>query len=64
MKNPKHLPKEPAHNEGNLKPDSQKIECRAYQLYQERGGEAGHDCEDWLRAERELQELGQVAMSH
>lgn len=61
MKNHKNNRKENTHTEGNL--DPQKIECRAYQLYQERGGDAGHDCEDWLQAERELKELGQVAMS-
>jgi hypothetical protein len=27
---------------------------RAYLLYLERGGEHGHDVEDWLRAEEEL----------
>jgi hypothetical protein len=26
----------------------------AYELYQRRGGEPGHDMDDWLRAEREL----------
>jgi hypothetical protein len=26
----------------------------AYELYQRRGGEPGHDTEDWLQAEREL----------
>lgn len=61
MKNQKNNHKDHSHTEGN--PDSQKIECRAYQLYQERGGEAGLDCEDWLKAERELKEVGQVAMS-
>ena len=61
MKNHKNKHKEHSHTNGNL--DPQKIECRAYELYQERGGEAGHDCEDWLQAERELKELGQVAMS-
>ena len=30
------------------------ISRRAYELYQERGCEDGHECEDWLRAEREL----------
>ena len=28
---------------------------RAYALYLARGGEDGHDVEDWLQAERELQ---------
>jgi len=27
---------------------------RAYDLFQARGGEHGHDIEDWLQAEREL----------
>jgi hypothetical protein len=47
-----------------LKPDRRKerrfshadIAERAYELYLRRGGEHGHDCEDWLRAERELRE--------
>jgi len=30
------------------------IARRAYDLYLARGGEHGHDLEDWLRAEREL----------
>ncbi len=62
MKNHKNKHKEHSHNECN--PDPQEIGCRAYQLYQERGSDAGHDCEDWLQAERELKEIGQVAMSH
>ena len=28
---------------------------RAYDLYLGRGGEHGHDVDDWLQAERELQ---------
>jgi hypothetical protein len=28
----------------------------AYQLYEERGREDGHDVDDWLRAETELTE--------
>ena len=30
------------------------IACRAYDLYLTRGGEPGHEMEDWLQAEREL----------
>jgi hypothetical protein len=30
------------------------IERRAYQLYEQRGREDGHDWDDWLQAEREL----------
>jgi hypothetical protein len=29
---------------------------RAYELFLERGGEHGHDVEDWLKAEREVRE--------
>jgi hypothetical protein len=32
------------------------IRCRAYGLYQARGGEPGADLDDWLRAEGELRE--------
>lgn len=32
----------------------QKIRSRAYERYLERGQEAGHDLEDWLQAEREI----------
>ena len=32
------------------------IAARAFALYCERGGQHGRDVEDWLRAERELQE--------
>ena len=32
----------------------QNIRHRAYEIYLERGGEPGHDLEDWLQAEREF----------
>ena len=35
-------------------PIEYQICSRAYELYQQRGGEAGHDVEDWLRAEEEI----------
>ena len=34
--------------------DEELIKKRAYELYQERGMEDGHDVEDWLRAEEEV----------
>ena len=37
-------------------PTSDDVARRAYELYQERGGEPGADVDDWLRAERELRE--------
>ena len=30
------------------------IRLRAYEIYCERGGQAGHELDDWLQAEREL----------
>jgi hypothetical protein len=33
------------------------IAARAYELYCERGCSHGHDVDDWLQAERELQEV-------
>ena len=35
-------------------PASDLIARRSYELYLARGGEHGHDVEDWLQAEREL----------
>jgi hypothetical protein len=32
----------------------QEIRCRAYELYEWRGREDGHEVEDWLQAEAEL----------
>jgi hypothetical protein len=35
-------------------PNHQEISRRAYEIYQKRGGESGHDVEDWLQATSEL----------
>lgn len=32
----------------------EKIRLRAYELYEQRGREDGHDVEDWLQAEGEV----------
>jgi hypothetical protein len=32
----------------------ERIRERAYELYEQRGGENGHDCDDWLQAESEI----------
>ena len=37
-------------------PSEEAIRDRAYHKYEERGREPGHDVDDWLEAERELQE--------
>lgn len=42
-----HLASEPTHED---------IARRAYQLFEDRGGERGDDLKDWLRAERELRD--------
>jgi DUF2934 family protein len=41
-------------------PLTEAIARRAYQLFLERGGEHGHDVEDWLQAERELIEAARA----
>ena len=38
---------------GVASPDA--VAVRAFELFQERGREPGHDVDDWLRAEQELQ---------
>jgi Protein of unknown function (DUF2934) len=35
-------------------PASEDVARRAYELFQARGGESGHELEHWLEAEREL----------
>ena len=32
----------------------QKIRIRAYEIYQQRGGQLGNELDDWLQAEHEL----------
>lgn len=39
---------------GNTLRDEE-IRRRAYEIYLERGEQPGHDLDDWLRAERELE---------
>jgi hypothetical protein len=34
--------------------DQEAVQRRAYELYEKRGREDGHDWDDWLAAEREL----------
>lgn len=58
MKHHKH-PHQPGSN-GKQNPDPKKIEHRAYELYLDRGCDHGHDCEDWLQAERELKTPAQA----
>ena len=39
-----------------LAPSYDEIAQRAYELFQRRGREPGHDQDDWLQAERDLRE--------
>ena len=36
-------------------PSEDEIRRRAYEIYVERGGTPGHELDDWIRSERELQ---------
>ncbi len=40
-----------AHQTPNIE---EKIRGRAYELFEARGGEVGHELEDWLQAEKEI----------
>ena len=40
------------------RPAAEDIAIRAHQIFVDRGGEPGHDVEDWLQAERELSQNG------
>ncbi|MFI5116542.1 MAG: DUF2934 domain-containing protein [Terriglobales bacterium] len=40
--------------QGSLELTEELIRVRAYQFYQERGCEDGHDFDDWLQAEAEI----------
>ena len=37
------------------------IRARAFQLYEQRGSDDGHDLEDWLQAEAELFQVDKAA---
>lgn len=41
-------------SELNVELQQERIRRRAYELYEQRGGEQGHDLDDWLRAESEF----------
>lgn len=55
MNTAKHSKKAPAVAISQTETEiAQRIRERAYQLFEERGGELGHDLEDWLQAEAEV----------
>ena len=37
------------------------VRCRAYELYEQRGREGGHELDDWLQAESEIAHQGTKA---
>ena len=53
---PKDPPKKPiANTPSESHPNVEEgIRHRAYEIYEERGREDGHDLEDWLRAQAEI----------
>ena len=46
--------KPPATRPGEPQNVEESIRRRAYELYEKRGKEGGHEVEDWLRAEEEV----------
>jgi hypothetical protein len=42
-------------NQESTRPSEDRIRQRAYERYQERGGEHGRDADDWFEAEREVE---------
>jgi hypothetical protein len=61
MKHHKNHHKQASNGESN--PDLKKIKHRAYELYLDRGSDPGHDFDDRLRAEHELNAKGEGAPS-
>lgn len=51
---PKKVPTVLASDQGSLELTEEIVRLRAYQLFQQRGYEHGHDVEDWLTAEAEI----------
>jgi hypothetical protein len=41
-------------DQGSVELTEEYIRLRAYQLYEQRGRQDGHDVEDWLQAESEI----------
>lgn len=39
------------------------IRVRAYELYEQRGGEMGHELDDWLQAEAEVHKMNANRMA-
>ena len=48
--------KKPPVTARSARQERRQIRLRAYELYEARGREDGHELEDWLRAEEEIRE--------
>lgn len=59
----KNRNKEHQPSPGEKHSSQDEVARRAYELYVARGGEPGHELEDWLQAEREINQHGQIAHS-
>ncbi len=51
---PQHPEKHPQLIHSDPQQVEEAIRTRAYELYEERGRDDGHELEDWLRAEQEV----------
>ena len=59
----KHENKANQPSPAEIHPGQDEVARRAYELYQTRGAESGHELEDWLQAEREVNGHGQMVQS-
>lgn len=44
-----------------LSPTREEIQCRAHEIYLSRGATVGRELDDWLQAERDLQQVKNTA---
>jgi len=59
----KHGNQEKQPSPGEDDPNHDEVARCAYELYQTRGGEPGHELKDWLHAEQEVNKRGRVIHS-
>ena len=59
----KHTNKSNQPSPGENSPNQDEVARRAYELYQARGGGPGHELEDWLHAEQDVNKHAQVIHS-
>lgn len=62
---PKNATKPATNLEAELEPEKLDdiIRTRAFELYEERGKEDGHDLDDWLKAESEITQGKSAALA-